>query len=58
LQFGLLLVLYFTRSDDPAERVVFLAQIPWQLTIERLPWHLNILIVEIDAEVDTKLIII
>ena len=46
------------RGDDPAEGVVFLAEITWNLSIELLSRDGNRLIVEVDLEIDLILIII
>ena len=43
---------YLCRGDDPAEGVVVLAKIARQLSVELLSGHVDVLIVEIDAQVD------
>ena len=54
---GRIVVLYLGRGDDPAEGVVLLAEIARQHAIQLLSWHLDILIVEIDVQIDIILII-
>ena len=58
IQLGLALVLDFAGSDDPAERVVNLAQKSRQLAVKGLSRHLDVLIVEINSQVYFVLIII
>lgn len=45
------------RGDDPAEAVVLLAQIARELTVKLLSGHLDILLVEIDAQIHFILLI-
>ena len=55
---GRLVVLDLCRGDDPAEGVVFLAEIAWQRAVEFLSRHFYILVVEVDLEEDLIFIII
>jgi hypothetical protein len=56
--FSLVDFLDFAGGNDPTERVVEFAQESGQFAVEGLPGHLDVLIVEIDAQVNIVLIII
>ena len=58
LQGGLMVILDFARRNHPAERVVLLAQIAGQRSVELLPRNGDVLLVEIDAQIDIIFIII
>ena len=57
LQLCLVVTFDLCLHDDPAERVVHLPKVSGQFAIEFLSWHLNILIIKINAQVDIILTI-
>jgi hypothetical protein len=58
LERSLMVTLYLTRGDDPAEGVIDLAEISGKVTVKLLSRDANVLVVEINAQIDVIFIII
>jgi hypothetical protein len=58
LERSLMVTLYLTRGNDPAEGVIDLAEISRKGAVKLLSRNANILVVEINAQIDVIFIII